>query len=321
MHSGKFWQRTLSTVGVLLAVVALATPAFAQVKGFIRGAVTDEKGQPIQGAKITITRVSDSQRWATTSDSKGEYMQAGLISGAYTVLCEKEKIGSDMVQATVGQRAMTTANFKLIPGKLAPQQRAALGKAVKGLFDEALAARQAGNNQLAISKFNDMIVKMPNCPDCYYNIGISESELKDWGAAETAFKKAIELAPDYVEAYNGLTGVYNSEGKLDLAEQAAAKAVELTARNPSSAGGGAESLYLQGTILWNGGKIPEAAALFEQALKADPNYAPAHYHYGMSLLNQGKVTEALTEFETYVKLAPTGEYADQARGMIAQLKK
>ena len=41
----------------------------------------------------------------------------------------------------------------------------------------------------------------------------------------------------------------------------------------------------------------------------------------MALLNEGKLTEAVAEFETYVKLAPEGQYATQAKGMIAQLKK
>jgi tetratricopeptide (TPR) repeat protein len=320
MLSGRVGPRALSAVAVLLALFAVAAQAFAQVPGAIKGKVTDEKGQPIPGAKITVTRISDSQKWTTTTDGKGDYLQGGLTSGAYAVLCEKEKIGSEMFRVNVAQRTFATADFKLIPGKLAPQQKAELSKAVKGLFDEAVAARQAGDYQMAISKFNDMIAKMPKCPDCYYNIGLSQSDLKNWGAAETAFKQAIELAPDYIEAYNALASAYNAEGKLDLAQQTAAKAVELTAATPAG-GSNPESLYLQGTILWNSGKIPEATALFEQALKADPNYAPAHFQYGMALLNQGKMPDALTEFQTYVKLAPTGEYAAQATAMIAQLKK
>jgi len=53
----------------------------------------------------------------------------------------------------------------------------------------------------------------------------------------------------------------------------------------------------------------------------NPNMAEAHYQLGMALLNEGKLTEAVTSFETYVKLAPDGQYAAQAKGMIAQLKK
>jgi tetratricopeptide (TPR) repeat protein len=324
MLSGKSMRRALICFGMALVAVALAAPVFAQGTGVIRGTVTDEKGQPIQGAKITITRSGDSsaRKWETTSDAKGEYLQAGLTySGAYMVLCEREKIGSDLAQATVKLGVRTTVNFQLIAGKLAPAQAAALNKVLKALFAEGVAASQAGNHQLAIQKFNEMIVQMPKCSDCFYNIGVSQSQLKNWDEAEKAFKQAIELRSDYVDAYNGLAGVYNAERKMDLAAAAAAKAAEMGAAGGASGGGNAETLYTQGVILWNAGKIPEATAQFEQALKADATYAPTHFQYGMALLNQGKLPEALTEMDTYLKLAPTGEFAAQAKALISQLKK
>jgi TolA-binding protein len=60
---------------------------------------------------------------------------------------------------------------------------------------------------------------------------------------------------------------------------------------------------------------------FEETIKANPDHADAHYQLGMALLNEGKLPEAVAEFESYVKLAPDGQYATQAKGMIAQLKK
>ena len=108
---------------------------------------------------------------------------------------------------------------------------------------------------------------------------------------------------------------------MDLAAAAAAKASEMAAASGTGGGGSAETLTTQGVILWNAGKIPDATSQFEQAIKADATYAPTHFHYGMALLNQGKLPEALTEFDTYVKLAPDGEFAAQAKAMLAQLKK
>ena len=80
-------------------------------------------------------------------------------------------------------------------------------------------------------------------------------------------------------------------------------------------------LFNQGIILWNQGKTAEAKAKFEEALKADPNFADAHYQLGMALLNEGKLPEAVGSFESYLKLAPDGQFASQAKAMIAQLKK
>jgi outer membrane protein assembly factor BamD (BamD/ComL family) len=88
-----------------------------------------------------------------------------------------------------------------------------------------------------------------------------------------------------------------------------------------SSGGSADAVYNQGIILWNQGKIAEAKVKFEEALKANPNHPESNYQLGMALLNEGKLPEAIASFEKYLELAPDGQYAAQAKGMLAQLKK
>ena len=73
--------------------------------------------------------------------------------------------------------------------------------------------------------------------------------------------------------------------------------------------------------MWNQGKIAEAKAKFEETITTNPTHADAHYQLGMALLNEGKLPEAVGAFESYLKLDPNGQYATQAKGMIAQLKK
>jgi len=82
-----------------------------------------------------------------------------------------------------------------------------------------------------------------------------------------------------------------------------------------------DAIYNQGIILWNTGNIPDARVKFEEAIRADATFAPAHYQLGMAQLNEGQIAEAVASFETYLKLAPQGEHAAQATQMVAQLKK
>jgi cytochrome c-type biogenesis protein CcmH/NrfG len=56
-------------------------------------------------------------------------------------------------------------------------------------------------------------------------------------------------------------------------------------------------------------------------LKANPNHPEANFQFGMALLNEGKVPEAVASFEKYLSLAPDGQFAGQAKAMLAQLKK
>jgi outer membrane protein assembly factor BamD (BamD/ComL family) len=41
----------------------------------------------------------------------------------------------------------------------------------------------------------------------------------------------------------------------------------------------------------------------------------------MANLNQGKMPEAAQSFEAYLKLDASGKYAEQAKGILAQIKK
>src|SRR5690242_7967102 len=96
----------------LIASLAAAVPAFAQSTGMVKGVVTDDKGQPIDGAKVTLEMVGGTGRkFETKTNKKGEYIQIGLASGQYKVVAEKDKLGS--APATVGVRANTTQEANL----------------------------------------------------------------------------------------------------------------------------------------------------------------------------------------------------------------
>ena len=93
---------------------------------------------------------------------------------------------------------------------------------------------------------------------------------------------------------------------------------------PPCSAPGADALFNQGVILWNGGKIAEAKKQFEAAIAANPNHAESHYQLGMTLVNEGTpaaLTAAATEFETYLKLAPTGANAATAKAVLGSLPK
>ncbi len=74
---------------VLLAL-AVAAPAVAQPGGTIRGIVRDVKGQPVEGAVVTMTMTDTGRKFTVKTNRRGEYLQIGLSGGAYTVQAEKD---------------------------------------------------------------------------------------------------------------------------------------------------------------------------------------------------------------------------------------
>jgi tetratricopeptide (TPR) repeat protein len=314
----------LAACAILLAL-AVAAPAAAQSTGMVKGVVKDQKGEPVEGAKVTIEMTGGTARkFETKSNKKGEFIQIGLPSGAYAVTAEKDKLASNTAQVNV--RINTTAEANLVLGAAASasaaKEQLAKNAELKKILEEGVAASNAGNRDEAIEKFTKATELKPDCADCYYNIGFLETQKKDYDKAETAYKKAVELKPDYADAYNGLANVYNAQRKFDDAATASSKAAQLAGSAPGAlAGGNADAMFNQGVILWNAGKIADAKKQFESAIAAKPDHAEAHFQLGMALVNEGNLQAAATEFETYLKLAPSGPNAATAKGILGTIKK
>lgn len=320
MFSETVGRRTLTSACMGLAILALSMPAFAQT-GRIQGQVTDEKNQPVQGAKIAVSSIPDTggQKWEATSDKSGNYIIGTLPrSGQYLVVATKEGVGTDEARAQVRLGNFTPMNFMLSMKARLTEEAAAKNAAVKKFFEAGVIAAQAGDHQGAVTAFTSAAEALPTCSDCYFNVGVSQGQLKNDEAAEAAFKKAIEARPNYPEAYNALAGLYTAQKKMDLAVAASSKAAELSTATPG--GGSADSLYSAGVGLWNANKFPEAQGAFEGAVKADANHADAHFMLGKVFLNLGKLPEAAAEFEAYLKLQPNGKDAKEAQTTYDALK-
>ena len=304
---------------IIVALGLLLDASVSAQTGMIRGRVTDAEGKPAPGVAITIEFADGvTRKFEVKSDRRGEYIQIGLPPGNYTVTATHEKLGSQTAKVRVNLSKPVEANFAFTPGASGPSAAdVAKAKELKQVFEEGVAASQAKNHDLAIQKFTAAAGLMPNCYDCYYNIGYAYLQKKDDKQAEASWLKALELKADYPEALNALATLYNNQKRFDEAAAMGAKA----ASAGGGGGGSADAVYNQGIILWNQGKIPEAKAKFEEALKANPNHPESNFQLGMALLNEGKMPEAIASFEKYLSLAPDGQFAAQAKAMLAQLKK
>ena len=301
------------------AFALVFAPGVSAQTGMLKGKVVDAEGKPVQGAQISIEFADGvTRKFDVKTDRRGEFIQIGLPPGNYKVTATVEKLGTLTQNQRVRLGATAEANFAFVPGAAGADPAAAAKAAeLKKAFEEGVAASRAGNHDLAIEKFNAAAAAMPNCYDCLYNVGYAYLQKKDEKQAEASWLKALELKADYTEALNALATLYNNQKRFDEAAAMGAKA----AAAGGAGGGSADAIYNQGIILWNQGKIPEAKAKFEEAIKANPNHAESNFQLGMAQLNEGLLAEAIASFEKYLQLAPEGQFAAQAKGMLAQLKK
>ncbi len=301
-------------LAVLLAVSA--SPALAQ--SVVRGVVVDGAGKPVPDATILFEAEGANRKSSTKTDSKGEFLQVGLQSGTYKVTASKDGIGTQSLPGQVRQGQNAPMKFTLTATSNVSTADKQAASELQKMAAEAIGLMKAGQRDQAIVKFNELLVKMPACVDCYVNLGVLYKEQQKPDEAVAAFKKVVELKPDHGSAYSELATIYNAQKKFDLAAEASQNA----AKYLGAAGGaaGAEASYNQGVIMFNTGKFADARTQFEAAVKSDPTMGMAHYQLGMTALNLGDIPAAVAALEEYMKVEPNGPKAAEVKASLPALQ-
>jgi len=113
--------------------------------------------------------------------------------------------------------------------------------------------------------------------------------------ALNALEKALELDPEYVDAWNGKGIVLDDLGRYEEAIEAYDKALAL---DPEFA----YAWNNKGNALGNLGRYEEAIEAYDKALALDPEYADAWYNKGIALGNLDRYEEAIEAYEKALAL-------------------
>jgi cytochrome c-type biogenesis protein CcmH/NrfG len=310
-------KRVLAAGGLLLGILLWGAPAQAQV-GAARGKVLDEKGQPIEGAKVVIDFMGGvTRKTEVTTNKKGEYTRVGLAPGPYKITVTKEGFAPQFIDVRIGLGDATEIpEFKMVAA--AKAAAAAGGQETANLqaaFDKAIKASQAGQFEEAEAAYKDVLAKNPGKPEVVWtNMGFMYIQKKDAAAAEDAFRKAIELKPDYAEAYSGLASLLISSGK-------GPKAIEALTKPAADFPDDPKVQFAYGWTLFNAGQAAEAETVLKKAETLDPQNAEVQYYLGSIAVGQNKIPEAVAYLEKYLTMNPTNaQNVATAKGLIGALK-
>ena len=155
------------------------------------------------------------------------------------------------------------SNTAVLPPTTPKQDNKALAKE---WYDKGLSEKTDMNKQIEF--YTKAIQLDPNYKDAYNNRGISKKNLGRYTEAITDYDKAIQLDPNYKDAYNN-----------------------------------------RGVSKYNLSKYTEAITDYDKAIQLDPNYAKAIASKGCSLVKLGRYGEAVDTINKALKLDNTLGYA------------
>jgi tetratricopeptide (TPR) repeat protein len=124
-----------------------------------------------------------------------------------------------------------------------------------------------------------------------------QAQKNDLAGSLATVQQAIDIDPTYGAAYSQLAKIYYSQGDLDRASDAIAKALERDASQP-------DYLYVRGRIYERQEKFDEALADFTRTVAIDPKESDAYFEMGQIFERKGKADEAARAYANAVKLAP-----------------
>jgi len=150
----------------------------------------------------------------------------------------------------------------------------------------------------------------------------------DFAAAEEEFKRAIELSPNFANAWDGYGFYFKATGQSEASIRACQRAQELEPL----------SLFITLSLAWAyyfARQYDRAMDQGRKALDMDPNFGFAYWHRGMAYIQQNKFGDAIAALRKAISLSGPATtfisylgYANarmgkhrEARQMIAQLER
>lgn len=181
------------------------------------------------------------------------------------------------------------------------QSRRSVDEKTATLLIQSQQALQQGELRAARILADSVVARAPRLPDAHFQRGRVLSELKEFDAAEAAYRDALALNPNY-------RGVWYNLGNNAYRQQHYDDAVHYYRRahalHPS-----AQALVSLGWTYVAQDNIEQARHAYENALARDSSYALAYARLGQLYDDQGTLEEALKYSRQAVKRAPrNGKY-------------
>ena len=184
-------------------------------------------------------------------------------------------------------------------------------------YEQGESLSQGGDSKKmadAISHFERAVQLAPDYVEAKLKLGTAYMDLGEWAKAEKVLVAATQAHPQEPNLVFALGELFLQQKRTKEAETALNRGLSLEPRSWMGH-------YTLGRLYWNGSELVKAARQVAIALQLNPNFAEAHLLAGNIFLRARKSVDAQAEFEEYLRLAPNGKYARETKGLVEEIKK
>lgn len=302
--------RGVRVSGALL-LVGLAHTGLAQDwkgAGRIEGFVTDEAGQPIQGATLKAECAERGGGTTIKTDKKGHFVLGGVVACSWSFDIQAPGYAPRNIAVNLPGESARLAPLKVPLTKAGPPPE------LRAAAEKADAAYAAGRFDEARAEYEKLLTLRPDlATTIHQQIGFTYVQQKQ-------YQKALEylelvLASDPANAQiRAIAAQAALEGRM------LEKARQLLAGLEESSITSADVFFNMGVNFFNAGEVKDSIEYFGKALKLDPSHVDAYYRRALAYLGLGQMVEAKADFQKVVELSAEGEMATMAKKALEQLK-
>lgn len=168
---------------------------------------------------------------------------------------------------------------------------------------------QLDKPQEAIDCYQRAIQLRPDFHEAYYNLAVAEAYQQNWKAAAAAFRKTLQLHPDHAESHYGLGKLAEQIEQTQTAAAHYRRAIQLS---PTFAA----AYFSLGEALLKLRDWERALPICYRAMQLNPDSSWAYYNLGYALLRQQKWQAAFAALHRAMKLNATFPWTYYHLGQI-----
>jgi tetratricopeptide (TPR) repeat protein len=245
----------------------------------------------------------DEEKLGPTSKGNTNHL-VRMTWSCVAVLAVSPVIGAAQSPSKAGiSPAPDTHNYKVSAHELQIPAKA------REAFNRGTQLLAAKESKASIVHLRRAIEIYPDFYEAYYKIGLANVILQRYSEARSAFESSIELSKGrYAPSQFGLAIVLSMQKDFDGAEEAVRAGLD---EYPADAAGN----FTLGWVQFRAGRVAEAEKSARQAILSNPNLADAYLLLAQVHLRQSDLTALLSDVDAYLRLDPEGGHNAQARAI------